>query len=255
MNDILAQISGGKLFSKLDANSGFWKIPLAPKSRLLTTFLTPFGRYCFNKLPFGITSAPEHFQKRMSAILAGLEGVLVLIDDVLIWGKDEKEHNDRLTVALNRVSEAGVTLNGEKCKYGKTSIEFLGHLQSSEGIQADPTKISAIIQMQPPKNVSELRRFLGMTNQLGKFSPNLAEITQPLRELLSRSTVWVWGSAQESAFTRIKGELSTSQILAPYSFTAETKISADASSYMAWVQYCSKRVKAIGSPLHMHQDR
>ena len=70
-----------------------------------------------------------------------------------------------------------------------------------------------------------------MTNQLGKFSPNLAEITQPLRELLSRSTVWVWGSAQESAFTRIKGELSTSQILAPYSFTAETKISADASSY------------------------
>ena len=161
VDDILAQISGGKLFSKLDANSGFWQIPLAPKSRLLTTFLTPFGRYCFNKLPFGITSAPEHFQKRMSTILAGLEGVLVLIDDVLIWGKDEKEHNDRLTAALNRVSEAGVTLNGEKCKYGKTSIEFLGHLLSSEGIQADPAKISAIVQMQPPKNVSELRRFLG----------------------------------------------------------------------------------------------
>ena len=93
VDDILAQMTGAKVFSKLDANSGFWQIPLAPQSRLLTTFITPHGRYCFNKLPFGISSAPEHFQKRMSKILAGLEGVLCLIDDVLVFGKDQQEHD------------------------------------------------------------------------------------------------------------------------------------------------------------------
>lgn len=82
------------MFSKLDANSGFWQIPLAKKSHLLTMFITPFGRYCFNKMPFGISSAPEHFQKRMSKILAGLKGVLCLMDDVLVFGKDVKEHDE-----------------------------------------------------------------------------------------------------------------------------------------------------------------
>ena len=88
VDETLAQLHGATVLSKLDANSGFWQIPLAEKSKLLTTFITPNGRYCFNKLPFGISSASEHFQKRMSQILAGLDGVLVLIDDILVFGKD-----------------------------------------------------------------------------------------------------------------------------------------------------------------------
>ena len=88
VDDILAQLPGARLFSKLDANSGFWQIPLAKKSQALTTFITPAGRYCFNKLPFGISSAPEHFQKRMSKILDGISGELCLIDDVLVYGKN-----------------------------------------------------------------------------------------------------------------------------------------------------------------------
>ena len=111
VDDTLAQMSGARIFSKLDANSGFWQIALAKESRLLTTFLTPYGRYCFNKLPFGICSAPEHFQKRMNSILAGLEGVVCLMDDVLVFGKDKEEHNVRLTAVLQRIQEEGVTLN------------------------------------------------------------------------------------------------------------------------------------------------
>jgi len=94
VDETLAQLAGAKVFSKLDANSGFWQIPLAKKSHLLTRFITPFGRYCFNKMPFGISSVPEHFQKRMSKILAGLKGVLCLMDDVLVFGKDMKEHDE-----------------------------------------------------------------------------------------------------------------------------------------------------------------
>jgi len=92
----LAQLSGAKLFSKLDANSGFWQIPLAEESKLLTTFITPFGRFCFNKLPFGISSAPEIFQRQMNEVLSGLPGVLCHIDDILVYGQDAAEHESRL---------------------------------------------------------------------------------------------------------------------------------------------------------------
>jgi len=96
VEQVLAQLTGAKLFSKLDANSGFWQIPLSPESALLTTFITPFGRFRFHRLPFGITSAPEHFQKRMLSILSGVEGVLCMMDDVLVHGKTQEEHDSRL---------------------------------------------------------------------------------------------------------------------------------------------------------------
>ena len=174
VDDTLAQLAGAKVFSKLDANSGFWQIPLAKESRLLTTFITPYGRYCFNKLPFGISSAPELFQKRMNNILRGLEGVLCLMDDILIFAKDMEEHHKRVTSVLKRIKEAGVTLNIDKCEFAKFKITFLGHLIDENGIQADPAKTSSILQMEPPTNVPELRRFLGMVNQLILEKPSRA---------------------------------------------------------------------------------
>jgi len=117
VDETLAQFTGATVMSKLDANSGFWQISLAKDSRELTTFITPFGRYCFNKLPFGISSAPEHFQKRMSTILDGLAGILCLMDDILIFGKDQKEHDARLTATLERIQAAGVWTNVSSTKF------------------------------------------------------------------------------------------------------------------------------------------
>ena len=228
VDEILAQLSGSKLFSKLDANMGFWQIPLTEDSKLLTTFITPFGRYCFNKLPFGICSAPEHFQRRMSHILEGLEGVLCLIDDVVIFGKDQEEHDARLE---GRIQAAGVTLNQKKCEFRKSKLLFLGHIVEENGIRPDPEKIAAITEMGQPSNVTEVRRFLGMANQLGKFSACLAEITRPLRDLLSKNVAWQWGSAQSEAFSAVKQELCKPTLLAHYDPNAATKLSADASSY------------------------
>ena len=231
VDDTLAQLAGMKLFSKLDANSGFWQIPLAEESKLLTTFITPFGRYCFNKLPFGISSAPELFQRRMNKILEGLPGVVCLIDDVLVAAKDEIEHNARLAATLERLKQAGVTLNAAKCEFKKKSIKFLGHMVGEDGIRADPDKTAAISEMERPQTVKELRRFMGMVNQLGKFSSNIAETSQPLRELLRKNQAWVWGPDQEEAFKKIKQELAKPTVLAHYNTEAETKVSTDASSF------------------------
>lgn len=116
VDDILAQLSGATIFSKVDANSSFWQIPLAEESQLLTMFITPQGCYCFRKLPFEILSALELYQRRMSQILTGLDGVLCHIDDVVVFEATPTEHETQLTAVLERLSSAGVTLNGKKCQ-------------------------------------------------------------------------------------------------------------------------------------------
>ena len=189
--------------SKLDANSGFWQIPLAKESHELTTFITPFGQYCFNKLPFGISSTLEHFQKRISTVFDGLVGVLCLMDNILIFGKDQKEHDIRLNAALERIQAAGVTLNKG---FNKTPLTFLGHTIDGKGISPDPQKTAAINKMASPESTTELRRFMGMVNQLGQFSPRIAELSKPMREILNSKRTWNWEPAQEEAFAQ-KGDV------------------------------------------------
>ena len=153
IDDTLAQLTGAKKFTKLDANSGFWQIPLAKTSRLLTTFITPVGRFCFNKLPFGISCAPELFQKRMSTMLEGLLGVLCLMDNVLVYGQDQEDaedHDKKLEAVLLRIQSAGVILNPDKCEFSKDQLKFLGHIINK---RADPAKIQAILDLPAPSNI------------------------------------------------------------------------------------------------------
>jgi hypothetical protein len=192
VDETLAQLSGAILFSKLDANCGFWQINLSEACQKLTTFITPFGIYLFKRLPFSISSTPEFFQKQMSAILAGQDGILCHMDDVFIFGSTREEHDIRLQGALKKIQNAGVTLNSEKCEFAKTSITFLGHVIDQHGVSADPAKTQAVVDMDRPTNISELRRFMGMVNQLGKFSSKRADLSTHLRALLSPRSTWLW---------------------------------------------------------------
>ena len=174
------------MFSKLDANSAFWQRKLSESSRLLTTFITPWGRYCFNRLPYGISIGSEQFQKCMNNILANLSGVECEIDDLIIHGETQKQHDERLHAVLNTLQESNVTLNKEKCIFSVPTIKALGQIISAEGIKPDPDKVKAIYDIPSPKSVSDVRSFLGMINQFNKFTNHLATISKPLRDLLSK---------------------------------------------------------------------
>ena len=231
VEEILAQLGDAKVFTKLDATSGFWQIKLANESALLTTFITPFGRYCFKRLPFGISSAPEVFQRKMSEILNGLEGVVCLMDDVLVFGRNYEEHNKQLETVLQKLSESKVTLNREKCEFAQPEITFLGQVIDKNGVHPDPQKVEAITKIPVPNNRTEARRFLGMATQLSKFCPQLSEQAKPIRDLLSAKNEWLWGEPQQKSFDSIKMQLSTSPVLALFDPERETIVSSDASSY------------------------
>ncbi|MDD9361325.1 MAG: reverse transcriptase, partial [Anaplasma sp.] len=228
---MLATLGQARYFSRLDAYSGFYQVKLHPESTHLTTFITPFGRFKFNRLPFGISCAPEHFQRMMHQLLEGLDGVVCHIDDILVWAKSREEHDSRLREVLCRLKEKGLTLNRDKCVFAQETVKFLGHVINKDGVTPDKDKITTIVDMPPPTNVTELKRFLGMVNFIARFIPNLAIKTGPLRELLHKDVPFSWNDPQQRAFEEVKDCLTSHPVLALYCPTKETILSADASSF------------------------
>ena len=200
LDDVLPKLAGAKYFSKLDASSGFYQVPLHEDKWKLTTFITPLGRFCFKRVPFGITSAPEIFQHEMSTLLHGLKGTEVIMDDILIYGKTREEHNTRLKKTLDRILESGLKLN--KCEFEHTQITYFGHLISEMGISPNPERVKAIKELLAPTNVNELRRVIGMINYLGRFLPDLSTTMKPISDLLKSDVAWLWGPSQQKAFQR-----------------------------------------------------
>ncbi|NRA93585.1 MAG: reverse transcriptase family protein [Psychroserpens sp.] len=158
MDDMLHKLSGSKLFSKVDLSSGFWQIPLDPDTAKLTTFITPFGRFFYKRLPFGISSAPEIFQRVMTEILQNSPAICY-IDDTLIYSKDESSHDKHIQETLNKLRKAGIKLNKEKCEFRKEEIKFLGYVINKEGIKPDVDKVKAIQALAEPTDVSGLKNF------------------------------------------------------------------------------------------------
>lgn len=226
----LASIGNGKIFSKIDANSGFWQIPLSVESSKLTTFLTHQGRYRYLRLPQGLCSAPEIFQAEMSRILKGAEGVVIHMDDILVYGQDKPQHDMRLKVVLSKILEAGLTLNESKCRFGVERVCFLGYVIDEKGIHAGP-RVQGILDFPAPTDVKSVRSFLGLVNQYARFSSRIAEVSKPIRDLLQKDVVWTWEDAQKEAFRRMKLLFEEPPVLANYDVRRETIVSTDASNY------------------------
>ena len=179
----MRKLSDSTVFIGLDVASGFWKIPLDSKCVKLTTFLTPVGCYCFNCLPFGITSSQEIFQFKMNGLLEGLEGVVVYVDAILVYGSNMKEHDKRLSKVLHVLKENGLKLNNSKCHYRQSELKFLGQSISKDGVGISRDKIAAIQNLAPPTNVTELKRAFGMIKYLCSYIDQLPTVLKPLNDL------------------------------------------------------------------------
>lgn len=167
----------------------------------------------------------------MAGVIEGLERVICHIDDLLVWEYNQEENDARLYATLQRLEKAGVTLNVEKCDLSRSKVSCLGHIITDSGISPDPKKTESITNMKEPSNVAELRSFLGMVNQVGKFIPHLAEKDKALRDLLSKRNSWYWGTDQNKVFKTLKEALTSTPVLAMHDPNRDTKVSADASSY------------------------
>lgn len=230
VEEVVSRTPGAQVFTVLDANHGFWQIELAEESKQLCTFNTPFGRYAFKRLPFGISSAPEVFQSVMTQLFDDLEGCEVIVDDLLVWGRNTEEHDQRLRKVLDRARQCNVKLNKDKCQLRQDTVTYIGHQLTAEGLKPDQKKVEAVEMMKYPQSKEELQRYLGMITYLSKFIPSMSQITVPLRELLEKQIAWHWDEKHATAFDKLKAAIISAPVLKYFDPEKPITLSVDASS-------------------------
>nr|XP_034319592.1 uncharacterized protein K02A2.6-like [Crassostrea gigas] len=229
VDDIIHDLNGAKIFSKLDMNAGYHQIELEEQSRYITTFTTHVGLRRYKRLNFGISLAAEIFQETVSESLQGLQGVKNMSDDIIVYGETQEQHDTRLRKVMERLRERNITLNRPKCEFNKQKLSFFGYVFSADGISADPAKIQAIKSAKSPTNTSEVKSFLGMTNYVSRFIQDYSTITQPIRILTQKNMAWKWETKQQLAFEKLKNSLTSDTVMSYYDQTKSTEVVVDAS--------------------------
>lgn len=228
-DEIISRLAERKVFSVLHLKEGFWQIPLEEQSSDLCTFNSPFGRYKFHRLPFGIISAPEVFQKRNQKLFGDIPGVEIYFDGLIIAGVTREDNDKSLHQVLERARAHNVKFNSEKYQFRVNQVKYMGFIISDKGIKADPSNVRAITELEKPVNKSDVRRFLGMVNFLSKFIPNVSQITAPLRELLKNSVDFVWAWEHDQAFEKIKHLISSAPVLRVFNSSKDITMQCDSS--------------------------
>ena len=242
IEDLYAQLSGGKTFSKLDMSQAYLQLPLDEASKEYTVINTHRGLFRYNRLPFGISSAPGIFQRVADSLVQGIPHVVAYLDDLLITGSTEQEHLANLEEVLGRLSNAGLRLKKSKCSFQVPAVVYLGHKVNAKGLHPTDEKIRAIKEAPSPKNLTELRSYLGILNYYGKFLSNLPSRLAPLHALLQKEMPWKWSKRAEQAFQETKALLCSSSVLVHYDPSKQLVLSCDASPY------------GVGAVLSHHTD-
>ena len=258
IEDLFSQLSGGQKFTKLDMSQAYQQICLDDESKKYVVINTPKGLFQYNRLPFGISSAPGIFQRVMENILRGIPKVVVYLDDILITGANDEEHLKNLSEVLSRMQQAGLRLKKEKCEFMSMSVVYLGHRIDAQGLHPTRDKVEAIQQAPIPQNSTELRAYLGLLNYYSKFMPNLSIELAPLYKLLQKTTAWQWGTNEDKAFNKSKQLLLSSQLLVHFDSSKELILCCDASAYgigAVLAHHTSNGTEQpIGCVAHAHQS-
>ncbi|XP_048775178.2 uncharacterized protein K02A2.6-like [Ostrea edulis] len=231
IDDIFANINGGSHFSKIDLKQAYLQLPVDEECKELLTINTHRGLYRYNRMAFGIASAPAIWQRTIEQILQGVPGTQCILDDMVITGKTDEEHLQNLEKVLQRLSEYGLRENLNKCEFFKENITFCGHVIDRHGLHKTPEKVDAIVKAPSPSNVSQLRSFLGLVNYYGKFLPDLATVLGPLHKLLQKDCQWKWTEACEESFNKVKDLVASDMVLTHYSPDLPISLACDASPY------------------------
>ena len=207
-----------KIFSVFDIKDAFQTIELTEESSMLTTLHTPWGRYHWTRLPFGVSAAPEEFQRRLHDILCEIDGVVNIADDIIVIGRGEtltEATRDHVTVKnlLSRLSQHNLKINPDKIKFKTSTAPFMGHILTPEGLKPSTEIVTAVLDMPQPQDKAATRHFLGIITYQFKFCPNLSEVVRPLRDLTHIKQDFLWSHQHSRAFMQAKELVSTALCL------------------------------------------
>ena len=244
-DELFDQLQGARIFTKLDLRSGYHQIRVKPEDVPKTAFSTRYGLYEFTVLPFGLTSAPATFMRLMNDVFRDLLDICVIVylDDILIYLKNEEEHNKHVKSVLERLREHKLYAKKQKCEFGVKRLEFLGHYIDEQGLHTDPQKVQAVVDWPPLRNTKDIQCFLGLANYYHRFIKNYSSIVHPLTRLLRKDTVWRWSSQEQQAFETLKQKLVSAPVLALPDPDKKFYVHTDASSTVS-----------IGGILSQEQD-
>ena len=186
IDDVISKVSGSTHFSILDARSGFWQVNLDEESSGLCTFNTPWGKYRWTRLPFGLTCSGDVFQEKMDIVFGKLEGLSGIVADTFVYGIGEAQHDQHILNILDTARENNVRFNPDKFQFKVNKASFFRLTWTPEGFRPDKNKIKAVRNMPPPKNLADLQSFMGMINYLNRFSPIIAQTSEPVRQLMKK---------------------------------------------------------------------
>ena len=230
--DIFSSLQGSRYFTKIDLSRAYLQMPLDEDSQKYTTINTLQGLYQYTRLPFGVACAPAKFQKFMENLLRDVPYSNCYLDDVLIYGGNSVEdHWNRVRSVLKKFEESNIRLHLKKSLFAVSEVEHLGHILSKDGVKPSPKKVNAIVNAPEPKNVSELRSFLGLVTYYCKFIPCLSTIAHPLNRLLHKNQPWKWGSVEKQTWCKLKKCLTSEKVLTHYSLNLPLRLACDASSF------------------------
>ncbi|GJR38269.1 putative reverse transcriptase domain-containing protein [Tanacetum coccineum] len=239
IDDLFDQLQGSSVYSKIDLRSGYHQLRVREEDIPKTAFRTRYGHYEFQVMPFGLTNAPAVFMDLMNRVCKPYldKFVIVFIDDILIYSKNKKEHEEHLKQILELLKKEELYAKFSKCEFWIPKVQFLGHVIDSEGIHVDPAKIESIKDWTSPKSPTEIRQFLGLAGYYRRFIEGFSKIAKPMTKLTQKKVKFEWGDKQEAAFQLLKQKLCSAPILALPEGSED------------FIAYCDASKKGLGAVL------